>query len=288
MNQKAFTIHTQLIDGNLSGARNIYMGANRTCHLYVLPRNEVSLANSIKDISGNPAFYFLVGQENGEKKAYIGQTTDFANRKNDHIQKKDWWTTALVFISDNHKIYGDDVKYLEYLGIKRAMEAETFSLFNSTVPKKPNIAPDRVNDMQNFFDDIVLLSNFYGVGIFDAKTVEKEVERHLFYVSAIDRPAAGVGYYDESTGKFVLKKGSRIAYKTVPSYSYKAREEIIAKYCKVTGEEIILQQDYVMDSPSGASGLILGRPSNGKADWKDAAGISLATYLKKLNSPRKK
>lgn len=280
MNQKAFTIHTQLIDGTLNGARNIYMGANRTCHLYVLPRNEVSLANTIKDISGNPAFYILVGREDGKDKAYIGQTTDFANRKNDHVQKKDWWNTALVFISDNHKIYGDDVKYLEYLGIKRAMEADSFSLYNYAVPKKPNVAPDRVNDMQNFFDDIVLLANFFGVRIFDSAPIAKEEERHLFYAVATERPANGTGYIDKSTGKFVIMKGSRLAFKTVPSFKCKVRTEIIEKFCKVVGEDIILQRDCPMDSPSGASGLILGRPSNGKADWKDAEGKTLGSFLK--------
>lgn len=110
--KNAFTIHTELIDGTLFGARNIYMGANSTCHLYVIPREEINIANSIADIAGQPAFYILLGDANALKpEAYIGQTTDFANRKNDHVQKKDFWKTALVFISDNHKIYGDDVKY---------------------------------------------------------------------------------------------------------------------------------------------------------------------------------
>ena len=114
MNAKSFTIHTELLDGILEGARNIYMGANSTCHLYVIPRGEISLANTLSDISGQPAFYILLGEGEGpddRAKAYIGQTTDFANRKNDHMQKKDWWDTALVFISDNHKIYGDDVRF---------------------------------------------------------------------------------------------------------------------------------------------------------------------------------
>lgn len=281
MNHKAFTIHTQLIDGSLDGARNIYMGANRTCHLYVLPRNEVSIANTNEDISGHPAFYILIGNENGKDLAYIGQTTDFANRKNDHIQKKDWWDTALVFISDNHKIYGDDVKFLEYLGIKTASETGSFSLFNTAVPKKPNIAPDRVNDMENFFNDIVLLANFYGVGIFSRGRTQKE-EQHLFYTKATDRAAAGVGYFDKNTRKFILKKGSRLASDTVPSYRYKGRNRIIADFCKTINNEIILQQDYAMDSPSGASGLVLGRPSNGNADWKDITGVPLGIFLKKL------
>lgn len=117
--KNTFTIHTELLDGKLDGARNIYMGANSTCHLYVIPREEITLANTINDISGQPAFYILLGSPDAQKlQAYIGQTTDFANRKNDHVQNKDFWNIALVFISDNHKIYGDDVKYLEYLGYK--------------------------------------------------------------------------------------------------------------------------------------------------------------------------
>ena len=64
------------------------MGANSTCHLYVIPREDITLANTISDISGQPAFYILVSSPDANKlQAYIGQTTDFANRKNDHLQK---------------------------------------------------------------------------------------------------------------------------------------------------------------------------------------------------------
>lgn len=52
--KNTFTTHTELIDGTLSGARNIYMGANSTCHLYVIPREEINIANNIADIAGLP------------------------------------------------------------------------------------------------------------------------------------------------------------------------------------------------------------------------------------------
>ena len=52
--KNTFTIHTELIDGTLSGARNIYMGANSTCHLYVIPREEINIANNIADMAGLP------------------------------------------------------------------------------------------------------------------------------------------------------------------------------------------------------------------------------------------
>ena len=278
----SFTIHTELIEGTLSGARNIYMGANSTCHLYVIPRTEISLANNIADIAGQPAFYILIGDTNGLKsEAYIGQTTDFANRKNDHIQKKDFWSVALVFVSDNHKIYGDDVKYLEYLGIELAQSVDSFSLLNGSNPRKPNIAPFRVNDMEVFFRDIQLLTRFYGCGIFDAPAAKPQPE-HLFYVHATDRPAEGIGYYDECSKQFVLVKGSMIASEVVSSFkATAARQKFIKEHCKTDKGRIVLQHNVPMDSPSGASGIILGRPSNGWDDWKDSDGNKLGIIVKR-------
>lgn len=280
--KNSFTIHTELIEGTLSGARNIYMGANSTCHLYVIPRTEISLANNIADIAGQPAFYILIGDTNDLKsEAYIGQTTDFANRKNDHIQKKDFWSVELVFVSDNHKIYGDDVKYLEYLGIELAQSVDSFSLLNGANPRKPNIAPYRVNDMEVFFRDIQLLTRFYGCGIFDAPVAKPHPE-HLFYVHATDRPAEGIGYYDECSKQFVLVKGSVIASEVVSSFkTTAARQKFIKEHCKTDKGRIVLQHNVPMDSPSGASGIILGRPSNGWDDWKDSDGNKLGSVVKR-------
>ena len=65
------------------------MGANSTCHLYVIPREEITLANTINDISGQPAFYILLGSPDAQKpQAYIGQTTDFANRQRGETRGK--------------------------------------------------------------------------------------------------------------------------------------------------------------------------------------------------------
>lgn len=278
MRAQSFTIHTELIDGSLDGARNIYMGANSTCHLYVIPRQEISLANTLSDIAGQPAFYILLGHcDSSKPKAYIGQTTDFANRKNDHLQKKDWWDMALIFISDNHKIYGDDVRFLEYLGIKAAQEAGSHELFNGLNPKKPNIASYRINDMEVFFRDIELLAKFYGCRIFESPVSSLNVlQRHLFYVKIVDRPAYGIGYYDETNGTFVIMKGSRLASQIVPSYkSASRRDRFIEEHCKIIDNAIILQHDVIVESPSGASGIVLGRPSNGWKDWIDSEGRNL-------------
>ena len=41
------------------------------------------------------------------------------------------------------------------------------------------------------------------------------------------------------------------------------------------GDGLKLAQDYSFDSPSTASGVLLGRTSNGRVDWKDNEGRTL-------------
>jgi hypothetical protein len=197
------------------------------------------------------------------------------------LQKKDFWDLALVFISDSHKIYGDDVKYLEYLGIEAAQNAGSYELLNGANPKKPNIAPYRVNDMEVFFREIQLLCRFFGCRIFDAPQL-KQNPTHLFYVKATDRPAQGTGYYDEATKQFVLMKGSILASDVVNSYRLIAGRNIfIDEHCKRDNGQIILLHDVPINSPSRASGYVLGRPSNGWDDWKDAEGKKLSEVVQR-------
>ena len=162
------TVYTKLLDKSLSGARIIDMGSTRTCQLYVIPREQLTLVSKEK-LLHQYCFYVLLGQTpDGTPKAYIGQSNDFLHQVKDHQNKKDFWDTALVFVSKANEVYASEVLFLEYLGIKKAMEAGTYSLDeNKQIPQKPSIAPDKENDMELFFDEIMFLTKFYGRDIFE-------------------------------------------------------------------------------------------------------------------------
>ena len=135
--------------------------------------------------------------------------------------------------------------------------------------------------MEVFFRDIQLLTRFYGCTIFDESEERKPVTK-LFYIHATDRHAEGIGYYDENQKQFVLKKGSILASVVVSSYKSSAsRDQFISEHCKTDKGQIVLLHDVPMDSPSGASGYVLGRPSNGWDDWKDSEGIKLGQIIKR-------
>ncbi len=61
---------------------------------------------------------------------------------------------------------------------------------------------------------------------------------------------------------------------TVPSFQaelLKIRNELIEKQILVKeNEQFVMTQDHVFGSASAAASVLLGRNTNGRAEWKDA------------------
>ena len=266
------TVYTKLLDKSLSGARIIDMGSTRTCQLYVIPREQLTLVSKEK-LLHQYCFYVLLGQTlDGTPKAYIGQSNDFLHRVKDHQSKKDFWDTALVFVSKANEVYASEVLFLEYLGIKKAMEVGTYSLDeNKQIPQKPSIAPDKENDMELFFDEIMFLTKFYGRDVFepseDASQTEVYEQPHTFYM--------------------VVKAGSRIrakAAKSIPAAIRKRRDELfsIPSIMHPEGDFYVLRMDVelLVTSPSAAASFCTGTAMQGTTAWVDAEEKTFASVFK--------
>lgn len=83
-----------------------------------------------------------------------------------------------------------------------------------------------------------------------------------------------------NNGKIVILKGSILRVETTPTFDRKEfRQKIIDQYCTYTPNGYLVNEDLPPMSPSGASGLVQARSSNGKRDWLDKEGKPLSTYL---------
>lgn len=80
-----------------------------------------------------------------------------------------------------------------------------------------------------------------------------------------------------SNRDIIVLKGSVLRTDATQTYRPKEfRADILARYCSLTDSGYIALRDLPPMSVSGASGLCLGRSSNGNVDWKDENGIRLA------------
>ena len=96
----------------------------------------------------------------------------------------------------------------------------------------------------------------------------------LFYCKGNNAHASGY----PSTNGFTVLKGSVFSDHTVPSFQtnvvslFNLRNKLESESIIV---DYILQKDYEFTSPSAASAIVLGRPSNGNEDWKTSDGTKL-------------
>ena len=103
------------------------------------------------------------------------------------------------------------------------------------------------------------------------------INQHRFYVRT-KSGVCGVGIYDPIGNSFILLSGSKINSTTSNSFKRKdAYRDITNNYCSLENGLYVLKKDYTFASPSTASSVVLGRPSNGWTDWKDKQGRSLNT-----------
>lgn len=92
--------------------------------------------------------------------------------------------------------------------------------------------------------------------------------------------AKGIEARGQDTAEgFVVRAGSQAVKDEVASihgYLSALRRSLLDQgVLEDAGEVYRLSQDYIFNSPSTAAGVLLGRSSNGRVDWKDAKGRTL-------------
>lgn len=282
------TVYTKLLDKTLEGARIIDMGSTKSCECFVLPRDKVAEVAKKHPHLQQYGFYILLGRDkNMNPMAYIGQTNDFTNRVNDHKQKKDFWDTALVFVSKSDEIFPSEALYLEYLGWKAAKEAENYVIENSKDINEPHLSADKQNEMELFFEDIQFLTRFYGCKVFDRPKEQPKSDNFVEFTMKIKKwgVKAELNFYKQSQ-RYVITAGSTIHTQTSDSCSkgmQAFRNQVIEnkKLCQKNGDLCLLLQDIELPetscSPSGAACFCAGTSRQGTADWQDKDGNKYPT-----------
>lgn len=271
------TITTYLIDGTPQGPRMVYV-SNKNCMATVVPRSKMGDVLSRKELQ-KYALYILLGEtDEGEPKAYIGETNNFSKRVRDHDQKKDFWSKALVFTSQNEsQIDKADVLYLEAKAISLALKNKQYILDeNKQNPDLPFLPEHKRDPDDEFFEDIVFLASFIGCNIFEEPSRKRG--RHTLSLHLSGRGADARAVYDEN-GLTVLAGSVVAADCTNSCPSPEKRMRLIGELTEHIDGKRVLKLNKRFDSPSAASVFCLGRSSNGWAEWHDTKGTTLRVLL---------
>jgi hypothetical protein len=281
----AKTIKIFLVDGEPNGLKTAEL-SNWVGQAIVIPRNKIKEIKQRPDCN-KPAVYFLVGRENEEAllpSVYIGEAENLWNRLSTHDSSKDFWQTAIAFVSKDNNLTKAHVRYLESKSLAIATRVKRYNLENSTESTLPSLSEPDIAEMVEFLENLILLLSALGYPILK-EVVSREQENisdPLFTCKGKGASATGRMTNDG----FVVYKDST-ATSNVTKWVVERTEKIIEKLLsnsylhKRDDGMYVFMKDYVFNSPSAASDIILGNSTSGWKKWKTESGKTLEEIYKK-------
>jgi len=275
----AKTIKLFLIDGAPNGRMSAEL-SNWTGKAYKIPRTMLSISGDCSDIKGVGGYMlFGIDPEDNKDMVYIGESEEVYERLRYHLENKEFWNVAIVFVSKDDNLNKAHLKYLESKMYERAIEVGRYKLNNANIPKCSSISEPDVAEMEEFFYNMSLLVSTLGYKLFDeVKQSTSEPEKEIIYYVQGPRGADARG--KQTTEGFVVFEGSKVANDVVESFKgikfqgvYNIRRKLFEEQI-IKNEEgnWVFSEDYLFSSPSTAAMVVLGRSANGRTEWKTDSG----------------
>lgn len=280
----AKTIKIFLIDGEPNGLKTAEL-SNWVGQAIVIPRNKLKEIKQRSECN-KPSVYFLIGKKSEEAllpTAYIGEAENLWNRLSTHDSSKDFWQTAVAFVSKDNNLTKAHVKYLESRCLSLANKVKRFDLENGTESSLPSLPEADMSEMDEFLENLKLLLSALGYPILQEVIAkeQKNISDPVFICKGKSALATGrmtnegFAVYQGSTAttnisKAVIDRNQKIIDKLLLNNYLEKKSDSLYVFIK----------DYVFNSPSAASDIVLGNSTSGWKKWRTKNGRSLEEVYK--------
>ena len=279
------------IDGRPDGMLTAEL-FNWTGHVLMTPRMQIAAALARVE-AGYAGVYLLLGERDGEARAYIGESEDIGTRIRQHDVGKDWWTSAVLVTAAANKLNKAHARYLEARLIAEARGIGRVPLENGTNPPRPTLSEADVAKMEAFLDNLLVVLPAVRVDMFiqRARSDSAVVRGRVAAAGTVATPPSaaqgaspaarfvleGRRHGTRATaalidGEFVVEEGSlaRRDWEGVATHSYSGLNAELrrAGVLVAEGEHSRFAQAYAFRSPSAAAAVVTGRSANGTTEWR--------------------
>ena len=165
----AFTLRMFVPDGDPEGVRFIDR-MNWTGLGIVFPRSKWPEVRNRAEF-GLTGVYILTGYSEEDEDlpmVYVGQADGVKSRIDSHGQKKDFWDTGIVFVSNSGALNRAHVTWLEHALVARAQETKRCHLGNANAPQEPALSEAEKADTQAFLREMLQILPLVGLRVFEA------------------------------------------------------------------------------------------------------------------------
>jgi hypothetical protein len=252
--------------------------SNWTGNAVAAPRTELDelLAREELEMAG---VYILIGNDpfTNVARAYIGEAEVIRDRLKQH-KTKEFWVTAIVFVSKDENLTKAHVRYLESRLLTEAAQIGRFTLEQNQAGGSKLPESDR-EDMEVFLARIRQLLPVLGSDILAPITqlAAKAQPGGVLFCRIKGAEARG----QRTANGFVILRGSTAVLEERPSaesypYVIAQRKQRITDGTLIEKDGfLVFTKDAEFSSPSAAAVVIHGGSANGLTAWKTKDGKSL-------------
>lgn len=170
--------------------------------------------------------------------------------------------------------------------IRSASAAACYSLGKTVIYTKWVDANGKY--LKDFYPDKFIIGG-EDVKVSNDRKNQVENDLYLFYIhkdSSPEKYCKATATYSRTTGKMTLQKGSIIALESSLNYRYTsgglARITFIGNHCTKTSKGYVVKEDCVIETPSAAASIVIGRSANGRGEWINQEGKTLNQIFPKI------
>ncbi len=230
--------------------------------------------------------YILTGTDpdSGSPRAYIGEAETIRDRLKQH-RSKDFWVSAVVFVSKDANLTKAHIKFLEGRLIEEALRVGRFKLENSQGSGSKLPESDRA-DMNTFLFRIQQLLPVLGSELLVPIAPGLGASAATLPAPLVCRIKGARALGQRTPDGFVVFRGSTAVLMERPAtakrqpYVIALRSALVANGTLVEqGGFYVFTRDAEFSSPSAAASVIHGGGANGLTEWRteatgDASGPS--------------
>ena len=269
------TIELYLVNGTADGVVTAEL-SNWNGKAIKVPRTKLQ-AYTHDDIKGTGVYFLFCEDNNG---VYIGEAENVAERLFQHIRDYSsgketfYWNSAVIFTGrDLNKAY---IRYLENKLVEISRQNKNANLLTKKTYKNTVLKESQISTLDTFIYNVKILIRVLGYQVLEeAPTPENDTT--YFYCQGNGVNARGF----LSNKGFTILKDAKVSDHIAPSFEthglsyFKLRQKLEKDGIVI---DRVFQKNYEFSSPSAASSVIEGRPTNGNIEWKTEKGVKLKDF----------
>lgn len=165
---KAKTINILLDEGTLDGVICMVASSWSSGELYSAPRESAEKIIT-SDACKKYGVYLLLS----DNQAYVGQSSDLANRIKQHIIGKEWWNQVVVLTTADDSFDRTDIDFLESSLIQKVLDNEFIKCDNKNKGNPQKVDRFKRVSLDQYMEEALFLMELIGINIFSNKEKQK-------------------------------------------------------------------------------------------------------------------